>query len=348
MVPERVLKPINIAFESKTEEFKMGKCFRFTSESRPRTSIRPPGQRQWWQIENAGVANERRYTWRKSRVNLNAKIIPHKPPFRAEHIGSLLRPPELMAERARFVRGEIDQAALAAEEDAAIRQAIRLQEQIGFKFVTDGEFRRRSYHSFFYRQLGKLSIDTVDGADAKGGQNGSGRGEQPVAVVGSRVQWTHPINTDDVAFLKSNTDRVPKITIPGPCALHFRSGDAGVLAGAYKDLDQFWSDITEAFAKELHALAVAGCRYFQIDETAFAKFGDPNVQASLAARGDDWSRLIDKYIDVTNRVLRRAPADLHIGIHLCRGNRGGHWHAGAATKKSPIACSTRLMSTSIF
>jgi 5-methyltetrahydropteroyltriglutamate--homocysteine methyltransferase len=250
-----------------------------------------------------------------------------KPPFRAEHIGSLLRPPELLTARARFARGEIDQVALTAAEDAAIRDAVRLQERIGFRFVTDGEFRRRSYHSFFYRQLGKLSIDTIEGADAKGAQNGGGRGAQPVAVVGSRIEWTHPINAGDVAFLKTTTDRLPKVTIPGPCALHFRGGNAAVLASAYEDIEQFWADTIEAFTKELRALCDAGCRYVQIDETAFAKFGDPDVQASLAARGDDWSRLIDTYIEVTNRVLRAAPAELRIGMHLCRGNRGGHWHA---------------------
>src|SRR5579883_577579 len=178
-----------------------------------------------------------------------------KPPFRAEHIGSLLRPPELLAERMRFARGAIDQAALTAAEDAAIRGAIRLQEELGFKFVTDGEFRRRSYHSFFYRQLGELSIDTIDGADAKGAQNGGGRGAQPVAVVGSRVVWTHPINAGDVAFLKANCDRVPKITIPGPCALHFRGGDAAVLASAYTDLDQFWADTIEAYQGAARALS---------------------------------------------------------------------------------------------
>ena len=96
---------------------------------------------------------------------------------------------------------------------------------------------------------------------------------------------------------------------------------------AYKDTDLFWADIVEAFTKELSALAAAGCRYVQIDETAFAKFGDPDVQAMLSARGDDWSSLIDTYIGVTNRILNAAPAELHIGLHLCRGNRGGHWHA---------------------
>jgi 5-methyltetrahydropteroyltriglutamate--homocysteine methyltransferase len=263
-----------------------------------------------------------------SPVNVRASIVASKPPFRAEHIGSLLRPPELMKERARFARGEIDQAALTTAEDAAIRDAIRLQEQLGFKFVTDGEFRRRSYHSFFYRGLGDLSIDTIGGAEAKGAEGGkSGRGAQPAAIINSRVQWTHPINAGDAAFLTANSGRMAKVTIPGPCALHFRGGNAAVLASAYRDIEQFWSDTIEAFTKELHALAEAGCHYVQIDETAFAKFGDPDVQAALAARGDDWSKLIDTYIGVTNRVLRAAPADLHIGMHLCRGNRGGHWHS---------------------
>jgi 5-methyltetrahydropteroyltriglutamate--homocysteine methyltransferase len=263
-----------------------------------------------------------------ARVNVQANIVISKPPFRAEHIGSLLRPPELMAERARFARGEIDQPALTAAEDAAIRNAINLQEQLGFKFVTDGEFRRRSYHSFFYRQLGDLSIDTIGGAEAKGAEAGKGgRGAQPMALIGSRVQWTHPINGGDVAFLKANSSRMQKITIPGPCALHFRGGNAAVLASAYRDIDQFWSDTVEAFTKELRALSDAGCRYVQIDETAFAKFGDPDVQATLAARGDDWSKLIDTYINVTNRVLRAAPEGMRIGMHLCRGNRGGHWHS---------------------
>jgi 5-methyltetrahydropteroyltriglutamate--homocysteine methyltransferase len=247
-----------------------------------------------------------------------------KPPFRAEHIGSLLRPKALLDERARFARGDISQDALTAAEDTAIADAVALQERLGLRFATDGEFRRRSYHSFFYQQLGDLSIDTVAGADAKGG---TGRGAQPMALIRSRVRWTHPINVGDFKFLQSRTRLMPKITIPGPCALHFRGGDAAVLAHAYRDTEQFWDDTIEAFGKELTALAEAGCRYVQIDETAFAKFGDPDVQETLAARGDDWSKLIDKYIAVTNRVLRAAPTDLNVGMHLCRGNRGGHWHA---------------------
>jgi 5-methyltetrahydropteroyltriglutamate--homocysteine methyltransferase len=251
------------------------------------------------------------------------------PPFRAEHIGSLLRPGNLLELRARFGRGEISREALGVAEDAAIREALALQERVGLKLVTDGEFRRRSYHSFFYRALGDISIDTVGGEDAKGGEDGEGgkRATQPVALVRSRVRWTKPINVADFRFIAANSRLVPKITIPGPCALHFRGGDAAVLASAYKDVEAFWEDTVTAFSQELTALGDAGCRYVQIDETAFAKFGDPEVQAALRARGDDWSALIDKYIAVTNRVLAQAPPSLRIGMHLCRGNRGGQWHA---------------------
>ena len=246
-----------------------------------------------------------------------------KPPFRAEHIGSLLRPPYLLELRARFARGEAGGDELAKAEDRAIKEALALQERVGLKLATDGEFRRRSYHSFFYSQLGDITIDV---AGAASGQAGT-RANQPVSLINTRVMWTKPINVADFEFIEANTRLLPKITIPGPCALHYRGGDAAVLASAYEDLDQFWDDIVVAFGKELTALARAGCRYVQIDETAFAKFGDPEVQAALNARGDNWNTLIDKYIAVTNRILREAPADLRIGMHLCRGNRGGRWHA---------------------
>ena len=245
------------------------------------------------------------------------------PPFRAEHIGSLLRPAGLLALRQKFNRGEIDQHELAAAENRAIEEAVALQERLGFKLATDGEFRRRSYHSYFYAQLGDVAPDAVmsDVGDGSGG-----RVSQPGAVIRSKLRWTHPIHVDDFKLLKSLTSAVPKITIPGPCALHFRGGDKAVTAHAYRDVDEFWNDTVKAYHDELAALAAAGCTYVQIDETAFAKFGDPAVQATLAARGDDWRALIDSYIDVTNRVLRGADG-IRVGMHLCRGNRGGHWHA---------------------
>lgn len=241
------------------------------------------------------------------------------PPFRAEHVGSLLRPMGLLATRRRFVNGEIDQATLTAAEDRAIEDAIGLQGRVGLRFATDGEFRRASYHSYFYRQLGDIAFEAPDGAAGT-------RGAQPVAMIKSRIAWNGPIHGADFAFLRTRTQALPKITIPGPCALHFRGGNAAVTAHAYRDVEQFWDDIVAAFQGELRSLPTAGCTYVQIDETAFAKFGDPDVRAALVARGDDPDALIDRYIAVTNRAIRDIPG-LRIGMHLCRGNRGGQWHA---------------------
>ena len=245
-----------------------------------------------------------------------------RPPFRAEHIGSLLRPPALLDRRAQYERGAITREQLHTAENEAIAAAVDLQARAGLGLATDGEFRRRSYHSYFYRRLGDITPDAV------GGEAGGAlaRGAQPTAAINSKLVWTAPIHGEDFKLLRSLTRALPKLTIPGPCALHFRGGDEAVTAHAYRDVDEFWNDTVKAYHDELSALAAAGCTYVQIDETAFAKFGDPAVQATLAARGDDWRRLIDAYIDVTNRVLRGANG-IRVGMHLCRGNRGGHWHA---------------------
>ena len=248
-----------------------------------------------------------------------------EPPFRAEHIGSLLRPASLLALRRAVARGEADPRRLAAAEDAAIQDTVALQERLGFKLATDGEFRRASYHSFFFSGLGDIEPDYVPPQAMQSAATPT-RGVQPVARIGSRVRWTKPIHVADYEFLRARTPAEPKITMPGPCALHFRGGDAAVLASAYRDLDQFWDDVVEAFAAELNALKAAGCRYVQIDETAFAKFGDEEVRERLAARGDDWSELIDRYVEVTNRVLARVDG-MRIGMHLCRGNRAGVFHS---------------------
>ena len=250
-----------------------------------------------------------------------------RPPFRAEHIGSLLRPTGLLELRRRHEAGEIGDEELSAAEDAAIEDAIVLQKRAGLKVVTDGEFRRHAYHDYFFSHLGDVTIGfpPVDAADAR---DGAKRATQPVAIVKSRLKWTGPIHAGEVSFLKARSDAVVKITLPGPCTLHFRGGSGEILRyGAYDDIDAFWDDIVAAYAQEFASLAESGCTYVQIDETAFAKFGDPAVRQTLAERGDHWEMLIDDYVGIINRVLARAPAGLNIGMHLCRGNRGGHFHA---------------------
>lgn len=251
----------------------------------------------------------------------------YRPPYRADHIGSLLRPAELLEVRSRHAEGKATDEELHAAEDKAVVTAIAMQERVGLKAVTDGEYRRFAYHDFFFEHLGDVAIGFPP-VDAEEAREGAKRATQPIAIIKSPLRWTAPIHGGEVEFLKQHTKATPKITLPGPCTLHFRGGAPEILRhGAYRDIDTFWSDIVEAYENEFEALHAAGCTYVQIDETAFAKFADPAVREALARRGDDWEELIDLYIDVTNRVLARAPGALNIGLHMCRGNRGGHFHA---------------------
>ena len=248
-----------------------------------------------------------------------------QPPFRADQIGSLLRPPALLDMRRRAAAGEVSEADRIAAEDAAIRTAVEMQERTGLAVISDGEFRRNSYHSYFFAKLGDLKPDwrPDDGRPRIPGT----RAAQPIALIGSKVAWTAPIHVEDFRFLKSLTRHTPKITIPGPCALHFRGGDAALLKSAYQNIGDFWDDTVAAFRKELFALAEAGCTLVQMDETSLAKFGDVEVQQRLAARGENWQDTIDLYVDIINRTVRELPKSLRIGIHLCRGNSGGQFHA---------------------
>ncbi|MDP2355201.1 MAG: 5-methyltetrahydropteroyltriglutamate--homocysteine S-methyltransferase [Beijerinckiaceae bacterium] len=246
--------------------------------------------------------------------------------FRADHIGSFLRPAALLDLRRAHAAGRLNVDELHAAEDQAIRDVVSLQENVGLPVITDGELRRRSYHSYFFAHLGDIVPDYVPPEEEGVTTGAPKRGVQPVARIGSKITRAKPIHLDDFRFLSSLTKRTAKVTIPGPCALHFRGGDAAALASAYTDIDAYWDDIVTAFRAELTDLAAAGCEYVQMDETAFAKFGDPEVQAMLAARGDDWRAILDLYVEITNRVLKDIP-NLRIGVHLCRGNRGGQFHA---------------------
>ncbi|MBX9759842.1 MAG: 5-methyltetrahydropteroyltriglutamate--homocysteine S-methyltransferase [Beijerinckiaceae bacterium] len=246
--------------------------------------------------------------------------------FRADHIGSLLRPAGLLELRRLHGSGRLEDSQLQEAEDKAISDAVALQERVGLPVVTDGEMRRRSYHSYFFAHLGDIVPDHVPANEASAVAGAPQRAAQPVARIGSRIERTAPIHLDDFRALSALTGRVAKMTIPGPCALHFRGGDAAALATAYSDIDAYWNDIVTAFRAELLDLAAAGCQYVQIDETAFAKFSDPEVQAMLSARGDNWRKVLDLYVEITNRVLADIPG-MRIGVHLCRGNRGGQFHA---------------------
>ncbi|MCC6776151.1 MAG: 5-methyltetrahydropteroyltriglutamate--homocysteine S-methyltransferase [Hyphomicrobiales bacterium] len=249
------------------------------------------------------------------------------PPFRAEHIGSLIRPPALLEARRQHAAGALDRAGLRAVEDAAIAAVVTLQEEVGLPVVTDGEFRRGTYSdSFTSAGLDGVEVRMTESAGwAPSERHGHRMARRIPAVIG-RIAWRGPQNAADFSYLRSLTTRTAKITLPGPCYIHYRAGRANISREAYPDLDSFWSDLVGAYAQEMRSLAEAGCRYLQIDETSLVKLGDARVQRLLAERGDDWRDLLRIYVEAVNAVVAAAPAEMTIGIHVCR-SQDPSWQA---------------------
>lgn len=241
------------------------------------------------------------------------------PPFRAEHIGSLVRPAALLAARKAFEAGAIDAAALRSAEDAAIRDIVAMQEASGLRVVTDGEFRRGTYSdSFTTGGLRGVSVQLTEDEGWKNSDQFGHRMARRIPRVVERLTWAENQNAKDIAFLCSVTQRTAKFTMPGPGYIHYRAGRANISHDVYPQLDAFWADLTSAYHQELHALYNAGCRYVQIDETSLVKLGEPRVRARLAERGDDWRDLLGIYIDALNAVVAGAPAGMSLGVHVCR------------------------------
>ncbi len=216
------------------------------------------------------------------------------PPFRADHVGSLLRPPELLTARAQFKQGALAAEQLRAVEDDAIRAAVRLQQEVGLRAVTDGEFRRTYFHVDFLTQL--------DGVLEQGGlavkfQKAEGEIDYapPVMKVVDKVRHRQPIQLRDFEFLRSVTQATPKVTIPSPTMLHFRGGRAGISEQVYPQLDEFYDDVAAAYAQELRSLAAAGCTYVQLDDTNLAYLCDERQRAGARQRGDDPDVLPRRY-----------------------------------------------------
>jgi 5-methyltetrahydropteroyltriglutamate--homocysteine methyltransferase len=249
-----------------------------------------------------------------------------KPPFRADHVGSFLRPAQLLTARERCQKGEIGKAALRAVEDAAIADIVRLQEDVGLQGVTDGEFRRTYFHIDFLEQL--------EGVEARGGLTAhfhSAKGDvdfaPPVLHVTRKVRHMRPIQVADFMFLKSATRRTPKVTIPSPTMLHFRGGRDAISREAYPDLEEFFADVATAYRAELKALGDAGCTYVQLDDTNLAYLCDPKMREGARARGDDPDELPRRYARLINAAIADRPAGMTICTHLCRGNFKSAWVA---------------------
>jgi 5-methyltetrahydropteroyltriglutamate--homocysteine methyltransferase len=236
------------------------------------------------------------------------------PPFRAEHIGSLLRPQRLLQDRSRV--------------DECIVETIKWQESLGLKVVTDGEFRRESWRlGFVSKVAGFARADAVGNVDLQRDEAGNVMrvGSAPVAVT--RILRTGPIVADEVAFSLKHTDRVVKATLPAPSYLHYPRGRNCVDRDVYPDLDGFFADVVKVYVDELHALHAVGGRYLQIDEVAQTLLCDQKLRDAVRARGDDPEKLVDLYIDLINRVVRERPAGMTAGVHMCRGNAMGKWIA---------------------
>ena len=239
-----------------------------------------------------------------------------KPPFRADMVGSLLRTAKLKQAREQHATGAIDDAALREVEDAEIIKLIGQQEAIGLKAVTDGEFRRAYWHFDFLEHLDGVEAVTADsGMNFKGGF-----GIAKALRVMGRIGFSgHPM-IEHFRFLAAHTDRVAKMTIPGPSMLHYRGGRKMMNLGTYPEMDDFYADLGAAYNKAVHAFYDAGCRYLQLDDISFAYLCDPDQREMLRARGDDPGRQPEIYAGLVRAALADKPDDLVVTMHLCRGN----------------------------
>jgi len=248
--------------------------------------------------------------------------------IRAHHIGSFLRPPRLLEARARFAAGAIDASCLRAVEDASIRDAIAMQERLGFALVTDGEFRRMSWRSVIVERVPGFTVAAAVG-DVDMAHDDAGEevkiGNAP--YVTSRIAADTPIAIDDADFVATHTRCGVKVALPSPSYMHFLRGDASFAAAAYPDREAYFADLVALYANEIARLAERGVAMVQLDEVAVTAMCDPAIRAKLRARGDDPDRLVQQYRGMLAAILAHKPATLTIGVHMCRGNFSGKWLA---------------------
>jgi 5-methyltetrahydropteroyltriglutamate--homocysteine methyltransferase len=251
---------------------------------------------------------------------------PHNPPFRADHVGSLLRPPALKKARQDRAAGRISALDLQSIENAEIQRIVARQEEAGLQSITDGEFRREDFYTdFFVRGLGGVEV-RMESTAAYFVDHEGRKIPVPWTQVVSRLKWREPIYADHFRFLRSIITRAPKVTVPSPVILHFTCGSTAICKNAYPDMDLFWADIIDAYQKEMKSLYEAGCRYLQVDDPPMATLCDSRFQGMMKARGDDPHHALTKlYPEMINRAFANRPASLHLAMHLCRGNNQSGW-----------------------
>lgn len=246
--------------------------------------------------------------------------------FRADPVGSLLRPSALLAARAEAAAGRLSPEALRDIEDDAIRDAVCRQEQAGLQVITDGDFRREAFHIDFLNQIQGIHWDSRRfGHDFR---TGGSDGDSPaVFMTDAPIRHARDITVRDFQFARSCTGHIAKVTIPSPSFVHCRGGRAAVSAAAYPEMGRFFVDLAAAYRAEIAALGRAGCRYVQLDEVHYTFFCDPALAEALRARGDDPAVLAETYAALINDSIAERPPDMTIGVHLCRGNRRSSWVA---------------------
>ena len=247
------------------------------------------------------------------------------PPFRADHVGSLLRPPDLLSARQRFFNGDLSAEALRQIEDEAIATEVKKMESLGMQSITDGEFRRTFFHLDFLEKLDGVSVTGAISASSDA-QETVGFTPPKLSVTG-KLRHVRNIQVDDFNYLKSQVSQTPKVSIPSPTMVHFRGGRKAIDIEAYPDMDEFFEDLAQCYRDEIAALYDAGCRYIQMDDTNLAYLCDPKMRAGAIERGDDPNELPRTYAALINSVIDGRPEDLTVGVHLCRGNFRSTWFA---------------------
>jgi 5-methyltetrahydropteroyltriglutamate--homocysteine methyltransferase len=251
-----------------------------------------------------------------------------KPPFRADHVGSLLRPPRLLDARERFASGELDAAGLQEVEDDAIREAVAKQEGVGLQAATDGEFRRASWHMDFIYQLDGISKEAGHIAVRFFNEEGEVEFTPAALHVDGKLGVSRTIFGDAFSFLSGTVEAtLPKLTIPSPSMVHYRGGKAALDESVYPELDAFWADLTAAYAEEVRRLGELGCTYLQFDDTSLAYMNDPHQREYIASIGGDSERQHVEYIRHINEALAARPEGMSVTTHMCRGNFRSSWAA---------------------
>ncbi len=262
-----------------------------------------------------------------------------KPFFRADQVGSLLRPPGLIQARSQFQQGGITRGQLRAAEDAAIRAIAKHQENLGFQVVVDGEFRRENWWIDFVQGLSGVEIRDGDAAQAfvapkdaavhdHDHDHDHGWKYVPKNVVTTgRVGAVAPITVPDYCYLQSVTQGAAKVTLPSPTRLHFHGARAAVSSTVYPDIEEFFADVARVYQAEIAALEAAGCRYIQIDDPLMSYFISERMRAEVVASGDNPEARLQRYVDLTNACIAHRRPDTAIGIHVCRGNSRSGWMA---------------------